>query len=36
MQEVVYLRGEVAKLTRVVNQAKQRELLNANHKFRTD
>jgi hypothetical protein len=36
MQEVVYLRGELAKLTRTVNQAKQRELLQLNHKLRTD
>jgi len=36
MQEVVYLRGELAKLTRAVNQAKQRELLQLNHKLRTD
>ena len=36
MQEVVYLRGELAKLTRAVNQARQRELLQLNHKLRTD
>ncbi len=36
MQEVVYLRGEIAKLMKAANQAKQRELLQLNHKLRTD
>lgn len=36
MQEVVYLRGEIAKLMKAANQTKQRELLQLNHKLRTD
>ena len=36
MQEVVYLRQQLATLMKALNQAKQRELLSLNHKLRTD
>ena len=36
MQEVVYLRNEVAKLMRVVNTQKIKNLEQANHKLRRD
>lgn len=36
MQEVVYLRGQLATKIREINQARQRELASINHRFRTD
>lgn len=36
MQEIVYLRQQLATLMKALNQAKQRELLSLNHKLRTD